>query len=77
MVYGKDQPEYEPLPSLRISMEGTLGILTRWRLSWRERLRVLRTGDVYLQVLTGGQALQPVLVGAEPPQIVAGEEPRS
>ena len=65
-VYAKDQPEYEPLPVFRDD-DGT--VLSRWRLTWRERLRVLLTGDVYLFQMTFGQPLQPVMLQVEQPEV--------
>lgn len=62
VVYAKDQPEYLPLPAI-VSANG--GALTRWKLSWRERLCVLLSGDIYLGVLTFGQPLQPVMLMTE------------
>jgi hypothetical protein len=56
VVYAKNQPQYLPLPALPIED----GIVTRWKLSWGERLRILWTGDLYLSVLTFGQRLQPL-----------------
>lgn len=64
-VYGQNQPEYLPLPALR-NPQGT-GIATRWRLSWGERLRLLWTGDLFIEVLTFGKPLQPIKPSAEEP----------
>ena len=40
-VYAKDQPEYLPLP-VHKTEDGM--VVSCWRLTWRERLRVLLTG---------------------------------
>lgn len=63
--YAKNQPPYDPLPAWRDEDDGT--ILTRWRLTWRERLRVLFCGDVYLWVMTFNAPLPPVQLQVEPP----------
>jgi len=65
-VYAKDQPEYQPLPVFKYD-DGT--VLSRWKLSWRERLRVLLSGDVYLFVSTFNRPLQPVMLQVEPPKM--------
>lgn len=67
---GEGQPQYKPLPAI-VGADGET--LTRWRLSWRARLRVLVTGDLYVSQLTFGQPLQPILVEDELTVIPAGE----
>jgi len=57
VVYAAQQPEYQPLPAWRHA-DGRL--VTRWRLSWRERLSALIGRDLFLEVLTFGQPLQPL-----------------
>jgi len=70
-VMGANQPEYEPLPAFR-HPDGT--ILTRWRLTWRERLFALWRGDVYLWVLTFNHPLQPVMVEIDRPALRRTQE---
>lgn len=67
IVFAKDQPQYLPLPALRVE-DGTR-IITRWRLSWRERLTVLLRGDLYLWVSTFGKPLQPVMLDTRVPEV--------
>lgn len=67
-VYAKDQPPYIPLPAYALN-DDTGTIVTRWTLTWRERLSVLWHGDVYLWQLTFGKALQPVKLEATPPVV--------
>jgi hypothetical protein len=62
-VIAKDQPPYLPLP---VIFDGEK-VTSRWALSWRERLRVLIGGSVWLQVRTCGQPLQPVRVSSRHP----------
>lgn len=66
VVYAKDQPQYIPLPALCLDDESR-AVLSRWRLSIRERLRVLWHGGIYLHVLTFGHPLQPIKLATEPP----------
>lgn len=56
-VYAENQPGYLPLPVWRFS-DGTL--VTRWRLTWRERLQVLLGRDLHLEVKTFNHPLQPL-----------------
>lgn len=47
IVYAKDQPEYLQLPAVQIAYaDGTKAAITRWRLSLRERIRVLLSGCI-------------------------------
>lgn len=65
VIYAKNQSEYLPLPACLVSRDGH--IATRWRASWRERLRVLWSGDVWVEVLTFNHPLQPLKVGTQKP----------
>ena len=56
-TFAKDQPDYMQLPSWK-GPDGM--VVTRWRLTFRERLRLFLTGDLWLSVLTFNQPLQPV-----------------
>ena len=69
IVFGKDQPEYQPLPTLGFNEDGQVGVISRWRFTWRERLRVLFGADVFLYVKTFGAKLQPVMVAVDRPSI--------
>jgi len=64
VTYAKDQPQYIPLPVVRRD-DGL--VTTRWRFSWKERLRLLFTGDLWLQVHTFNHPLQPLAMTVHPP----------
>lgn len=55
-VYGKDQPDYLPLPAHRTA-EGE--VISCWKLSARERIKILFTGKLWWSVLTFNHPLQP------------------
>lgn len=57
VVYAADQPEYQPLPVWR---RESGAVVTRWRLTWRERFALLLGRSLYLEVLTFGRPLQPL-----------------
>jgi hypothetical protein len=60
-VYGAQQPEYLPLPALRMGDAfGT--VRSCWSFGWRDRLRVLVSGRVYLDLMTFGDDIQPQLM---------------
>lgn len=64
VVFAKDQPEYLPLPAHNTS-DGT--VISCWRLSLWERIKVLWTGRLWLSQMTFGQALQPQLPDVDSP----------
>lgn len=57
-VYAKDQPQYQPLPALKIdSPEGE--VISCWRMSIRERIKVLFTGRVWVSLTSFNKPLTP------------------
>jgi hypothetical protein len=61
VVYAADQPEYLSLPSWK--RQGPDGrVVSRWRLTWRERLAALFGRDLYIEVLTFDHPLQPIFL---------------
>lgn len=66
VVYGENQPEYQPLPALK--RKGNSGeIVTCWELSPDEIKQVQETGKIYLSILTFRQPLQPVYLSVDIP----------
>lgn len=65
IVFAKDQPQYRPLPAIRTA-DGI--VMTRWRLTWAERWLLFWRGSFYLQQMTFGDPLQPLLPSVEPPE---------
>lgn len=64
VVYGKEQPEYLPLPAHRDEQ----GIATTcWALTDDELARVLETRCIFIQQYTFNVALQPLRVIVEKP----------
>jgi len=63
-VYAKNQPEYLPLPSHK-SINGR--VTSCWGLNIKERLIVLFTGKIFLQVLTFNNPLQPLKISVDNP----------
>jgi hypothetical protein len=61
LTYAEHQSDYRPLPSLH-SVTGKRGrVTTRWKLTWRERFEIFFGGNLWLQVLTFHESLQPQL----------------
>ena len=62
VIYAKDQPEYIPLPAIRYE-DGM--IVTKWKLTWRERVKCLMYGRIFLSILTFNRPLQPVKLSVD------------
>jgi hypothetical protein len=64
--FAKHQPQYRTLPGYRAhDSRGT--VITRWKLTWRERFRIFVMGDLWLTMLTFNQKLMPVKLSVDPP----------
>lgn len=57
VIFAKDQPEYQPLPALR---DDTGAVVTCWKLSLKERLKLLFTGKIWHCAQTFNNPLQPM-----------------
>jgi len=64
VVFAKNQPEYLPLPALKME-DGQ--VISCWKASFRERLKILFVGRIWLNVLTFNQPLQPLLMSVNKP----------
>lgn len=61
IVYAKDQPEYVPLRTL-VGDDKQRRVLSRWNPTPEQRKAIAEGADIYLQLLTFGQPLQPILM---------------
>ena len=60
VVLAKNQPEYIALPVAKITYsDGTKSMVSHYRLTLRERLRLLFLGSLWVEQLTFGHSLQP------------------
>lgn len=57
VVFGKDQPEYFPLPALLFN-DGN--IVTHWELSAEDLQKIVCGGKIQLTIMTYGRPLQPI-----------------
>lgn len=58
VVFAKDQPEYQPLPALRIESP-TGEVVSCWKLSFKERVKIVFTGRVWLSLMSFNKPLTP------------------
>lgn len=64
IVFGANQPEYQPLPAF-IGSTSEAQAVTCWQLTWKERLILLITGRIWLQLLTFHKPLMPIFITVE------------
>ena len=69
VVWAKNQPPYIPLPA-HVTEEESISL---WKLSWRERIRILLTGKVWTRQLNFGRRLQPITITLEYPFVSINE----
>jgi len=60
VTFAKDQPEYRPLPAV-VFHGPERRVISRWTLTADERARIAAGEDLYVEQLTFGGALQPIL----------------
>jgi hypothetical protein len=61
IVFGKNQPEYMPLPALVGSLPNT-NVISRWKLTDEERTAIAAGADIYTSQMTFGSLFQPLVV---------------
>jgi hypothetical protein len=76
MVLGKIQTQYQPLPVLWCR-DSTGTVISRWKLTWAERIRLFVRGELYLRQLTFSSTpvsgkFQPQLPSVDPPELSRG-----
>ena len=67
VIFGTNQPEYQPLPGECIGKPETGQVITCWGLDADELKIVQETGRIFVSVLTFGQHLQPILCSVVKP----------
>ena len=64
-VYAKDQPPFLPLPVYEDSEQGGR-VFHCWGLSFWERISILFSGKIWVNVLNFGRPLQPIKLMLDP-----------
>jgi len=62
IVFAEDQPEYLPLPAY-MDEEGL--VISCWKPSLKERIKILFKGKIYVSMLTFNHPLQPIRLDTE------------
>jgi len=64
LTYAENQPEYNPLPAHK-DMFGR--VTSCWKLTFRERIKILFTGKIWLILLSFNKPLTPSLLKVDYP----------
>lgn len=67
IIFAKDQPEYIPLPALRLENGD---VITCWHLSDEEIEKIKESKTLYLSVKTFNQPLQPIFLTVEKNDVI-------
>ena len=73
VTYAADQPEYNPLQVWR---KPSGEVISRWRLTWRERIAALFGRSLYVEVLTFGAPLQPIFLTFSEDEAIYAAQPQ-
>lgn len=65
-IFAEHQPEYQRLPTA-VSAHTDGCTASCWKLTWRERLRLLFTGRLWIEQLTFHRPLQPIRPSVDKP----------
>ena len=73
VVYAKDQPEYQPLPALKIdSPQGE--VISCWQMSFKERMKVLFTGVIWVSLVSFNKPLTPSFISVNRKDVYSHED---
>lgn len=71
IVFAKDQPEYQQLPAFINRSEGNNGeVVSCWQLSFKEIIKVLFTGKVYVSLMTFNKPLTPTYITVNKEEVI-------
>lgn len=72
VVFAKDQPEYLPLPAFKNKSD--LGeVITCHSLTFKERLRVLFKGEIWLSMMTFNKPLTPIFMSTDKSDVLVSD----
>ena len=61
VVYAENQPEYIPLPALRLNTTEA-EVISCWKLSFKERVKVIFTGIVWVSMASFNKPIMPLFL---------------
>jgi len=76
IVFAKDQPEYQPLPAFKANTPNG-EVVTCWKLSFRERLRILFKGQIWFSLLSFNQPLTPSFMTTKKSDVLVSQKKKN
>ena len=73
VTFAENQDEYIALPAFYLNGE----VVTCWKASWKDRLRILFVGRIWLHILKFDNPLQPIYMQATYPFENSGDNNKS
>ena len=70
VVLCENDPDYKPLPILRQQSADGVEVISCWKLSLVDRIKVLFTGRVWVDVFTAKGSPQPIILSADKDDII-------
>jgi hypothetical protein len=67
-TFAENQPEYLQLPALKIDSDNK-EVISCWKLSFKERLRVLFLGRIWLSLASFGMPLTPSFMATDKKEV--------
>lgn len=68
-IIAKDQPQYNPMPAYVDGCDAQGRIICCWHVSFWEAIKILFRGEIWHQVLTFNQSIQPQLLTVDKPEM--------
>lgn len=69
IIFAEDQPEYTPLPAYR-KQDDVDTVVTCWEFSFKERIKILFTGKLWVSMLNFHKPLTPIFFSVKKEEVV-------
>ena len=75
-IFAENQPQYTPLPAFK-SGEPEGHVISCWKLSFKERIRLLITGKIWMSLMMFGEDLTPSLLTTKKSDVLISKTTKS
>jgi hypothetical protein len=70
LYFAENQPPYLPLPALRDVSSDNGEVITCWKLSFIERLKVLFSGCIWVSIATFNKPIMPIFITTQKSDVI-------